>query len=149
MDGFPQSNILMLKLKLKLCSGQCEIKVCLEEGSYFLEFSPALYQYQHQRPRTTFDGIRAKVSRRKVLTNVGINNRAGQADSAYICVLDRFCQICINSMRFHINIQLRWQNLRRYRQRPKKSELSGWQLSTRKNFPDEVRKSFLRQKKYV
>ena len=31
-------------------------------------------------------------------------------------------------------------------QRPKKSELSGWQLSTRKNFPDEVRKSFLRQK---
>ena len=27
-------------------------------------------------------------------------------------------------------------------QRPKKSELSGWQLSTRKNFPDEVRKSF-------
>ena len=32
-------------------------------------------------------------------------------------------------------------------QRPKKSELSGWQLSTRKNFPDEVRKSFLRQKK--
>ena len=90
-----------------------------------MEFSPALYQYQHQRPRTTFDGIRAKVSRRKVLTNVGINNRAGQADSAYICVLDRFCQICINSMRFHINIQLRWQNLRRYRQRPK-----------RLNFPD-------------
>ena len=34
-------------------------------------------------------------------------------------------------------------------QRPKKSELSGWQLSTRKNFPDEVRKSFLRQKKGV
>ena len=34
-------------------------------------------------------------------------------------------------------------------QRPKKSELSGWQLSTRKNFPDEVRKSFLRQKKRV
>ena len=32
-------------------------------------------------------------------------------------------------------------------QRPKKSELSGWQLSTRKNFPDEVRKSFSRQKK--
>ena len=32
-------------------------------------------------------------------------------------------------------------------QRPKKSELSGWQLSTRKNFPDEVRKSSLRQKK--
>ena len=31
-------------------------------------------------------------------------------------------------------------------QRPKKSELSGWQLSTRKNFPDEVRKSFSRQK---
>ena len=31
-------------------------------------------------------------------------------------------------------------------QRPKKSELSGWQLSARKNFPDEVRKSFLRQK---
>ena len=30
-----------------------------------------------------------------------------------------------------------------------KSELSGWQLSTRKNFPDEVRKSFLRQKKHV
>ena len=27
-------------------------------------------------------------------------------------------------------------------QRPKKSELSGWQNSTRKNFPDEVRKSF-------
>ena len=34
-------------------------------------------------------------------------------------------------------------------QRPKKSELSGWQLSTRKNFPDEVRKLFLRQKKRV
>ena len=34
-------------------------------------------------------------------------------------------------------------------QRPKKSELSGWQLSTRKNFPDEVRKSFSRQKKRV
>ena len=33
------------------------------------------------------------------------------------------------------------------RQRPKKSELSGGQLSTRKNFPDEVRKSFSRQKK--
>ena len=31
-------------------------------------------------------------------------------------------------------------------QRPKKSELSGWQLSTRKNFPDEVRKLFSRQK---
>ena len=30
--------------------------------------------------------------------------------------------------------------------RHKKSELSGWQLSTRKNFPDEVRKSFLRPK---
>ena len=26
--------------------------------------------------------------------------------------------------------------------RPKKSELSGWQKSARKNFPDEVRKSF-------
>ena len=25
-------------------------------------------------------------------------------------------------------------------QRPKKSELSGWQLSMRKNFPDEARK---------
>ena len=37
----------------------------------------------------------------------------------------------------------------RVTQRPKKSELSGWQLSTRKNFPDEVRKSFLRQKKPV
>ena len=34
-------------------------------------------------------------------------------------------------------------------QRPKKSKLSGWQLSTRKNFPDEVRKSFSRQKKRV
>ena len=34
-------------------------------------------------------------------------------------------------------------------QRPKKSELSGWQNSTRKNFPDEVRKSFLRQIKCV
>ena len=33
------------------------------------------------------------------------------------------------------------------RQRPKKSELSRWQNSTRKNFPDEVRKSFLRQNK--
>ena len=31
-------------------------------------------------------------------------------------------------------------------QRPKKSELSGWQLSMRKNFPDKVRKSFSRQK---
>ena len=31
-------------------------------------------------------------------------------------------------------------------QRHKKSELSGWQLSTRKNFPDEVRKLFLRKK---
>ena len=29
-------------------------------------------------------------------------------------------------------------------QRPKKSELSGWQLSTRKNFSDEVHKLFLR-----
>ena len=36
-----------------------------------------------------------------------------------------------------------------YHQRPKKSELSGWQNSTRKNFPDEVRKSFLRQIKCV
>ena len=36
-----------------------------------------------------------------------------------------------------------------YHQRPKKSELSGWQLSTHKNFPDEVRKSFSRQKKRV
>ena len=32
-------------------------------------------------------------------------------------------------------------------QRPKKSELSGWQLSTRKNFPDKAWKSFSRQKK--
>ena len=31
-------------------------------------------------------------------------------------------------------------------QRPKKSELSGWQFSTRKNFLVEVRKSFSRQK---
>ena len=31
-------------------------------------------------------------------------------------------------------------------QRPKKSELSGWQLSMRKNFPDEVRKSCSRKK---
>ena len=31
-------------------------------------------------------------------------------------------------------------------QRPKKSELSRWQNSTRKNFPDQVRKSFLRKK---
>ena len=30
-------------------------------------------------------------------------------------------------------------------QRPKKSELYGWQLSTRKNFPDKVRKSFSRK----
>ena len=30
-------------------------------------------------------------------------------------------------------------------QRPKKSKLSGWQTLTRKNFPDEVRKSFSRQ----
>ena len=36
-----------------------------------------------------------------------------------------------------------------YHQRPKKSELSGWQLSTHKNFPDEVRKLFSRQKKRV
>ena len=35
----------------------------------------------------------------------------------------------------------------RVMQKPKKSKLSGWQLSTRKNFPDEVRKSFSRQKK--
>ena len=34
-------------------------------------------------------------------------------------------------------------------QRPKKSELSGWQLPTRKNFPGGVRKSFSRQKKYL
>ena len=34
-------------------------------------------------------------------------------------------------------------------QRPKKSELSGWQLSMRKNFPDEVRESFSRQIKCV
>ena len=34
-------------------------------------------------------------------------------------------------------------------QRPKKSELSGWQNSICKNFPDEVRKSFLQQKKCV
>ena len=32
-------------------------------------------------------------------------------------------------------------------QRPKKSELSRWQNSTRKNFLDEVRESFLRQTK--
>jgi len=32
-------------------------------------------------------------------------------------------------------------------QRPKKSELSRWQNSTRKNFPDEVRKLLSRQKK--
>ena len=32
-----------------------------------------------------------------------------------------------------------------FSQRPKKSKLSGWQTLTRKNFPDEVRKSFLRQ----
>ena len=31
-------------------------------------------------------------------------------------------------------------------QRPKKPELSGWQNSTRKNFLDEVHKSFSRQK---
>ena len=36
-----------------------------------------------------------------------------------------------------------------YHQRPKKSELSGWQLSTRKNFPDEVRKLFFATKKRV
>ena len=30
------------------------------------------------------------------------------------------------------------------RQRPKKSQLSGWQTFTRKNFPDEVRKLFSR-----
>ena len=34
-------------------------------------------------------------------------------------------------------------------QRPKKSQLSGWQLPTRKNFPGGVRKSFSRQKKRV
>ena len=34
-----------------------------------------------------------------------------------------------------------------YHQRPKKSELSGWQLSMRKNFPDKVRKLFSRPKK--
>ena len=34
-----------------------------------------------------------------------------------------------------------------YPQRPKKTELSGWQLSTRKNFPDDVRKLFSQQKK--
>ena len=37
-----------------------------------------------------------------------------------------------------------WIKYRTQQQRPKKS---GWQLSTRKNFPDEVRKSFSRQKK--
>ena len=104
---------------INFVQGSVIFKVCLEEGSYFLEFSPALYQYQHQcqhqRPRTRFDGIRAKVSGRKVLTNVGINNRAGQVDSAYICVSEKFCQFCINSMRFHINIQSGWQNLQRYR----------------------------------
>ena len=31
------------------------------------------------------------------------------------------------------------------RQRPKKSKLSGWQNLARENFPDGVRKSFLRQ----
>ena len=35
---------------------------------------------------------------------------------------------------------------KRSSQRPQKSELSGWQLSARKNFPGEVRKSFSRQK---
>ena len=73
---------------INFVQGSVIFKVCLEKGSYFLEFSPALYQYQHQcqhqRPRTRFDGIRAKVSGRKVLTNVGINNRAGQVDSAYM-----------------------------------------------------------------
>ena len=34
-------------------------------------------------------------------------------------------------------------------QRPKRSELSEWQLSTRKKFSDKVRKSFLPQKKRV
>ena len=32
-------------------------------------------------------------------------------------------------------------------QRPQKSDLSGWQLSTGKNFPGKVRKLLLRQKK--
>ena len=34
-------------------------------------------------------------------------------------------------------------------QRPKKSELSGWQNSTRRNFPDEVREPFSRQEECV
>ena len=36
-----------------------------------------------------------------------------------------------------------------YHQRPKKSELSGWQNSTRKNFPDEVRETFFATRKCV
>ena len=34
-------------------------------------------------------------------------------------------------------------------QRPQKSELSGWQNSTRKNIPDGMHKSFLRQTKCI
>ena len=40
-------------------------------------------------------------------------------------------------------------NLTTIWQKPKKSELSGWQNSMRKNYPDEVRKLLLRQKKCV
>ena len=36
----------------------------------------------------------------------------------------------------------------RCHQRPKKSEFSGWQLSTRKNFPDKVHKLFSRPKNF-
>ena len=103
---------------INFVQGSVIFKVYLEEGSYFLEFSSALYQYQHQcqhqRPRTRFDGIRAKVSRRKVLTNVGINNRAGQVDSAYM----RFREILPILHKFYAvsyKHTVRMAKLRRYR----------------------------------
>ena len=55
-----------------------------------------------------------------------------------------------SDLRYNINLQTCTQyevnyGAERVCQRPKKSKLSGWQTLTRKNFPDEARKSFLRQ----
>ena len=58
------------------------------------------------------------------------------------------CKLLI-FLKFRIHGKSRFFIGPRSKQRPKKSEPSGWQLSTRKNFPDEVRKSFLRQKKSI
>ena len=55
---------------------------------------------------------------------------------------------CNNHDNCHIIVEYGWYASHdvgnRIVQRPKKSELSGWQTFTRKNFPDQVRKLFSR-----